>query len=526
MGIVIALAAATLGACTRATITGPVTGPRATPRMDISQTLIPAPLSAQSTAGESFTVDSATVVVIAADASPDVERIGRELATMLGPGATRQPRRLTAGEAAPANSISLAIAAPNASLGDEGYELTTTRDRVTLTAPQAAGLFYGVQTIRLLLPASIEHRAALDRVLMMPAGHITDAPRFAWRGAMLDVSRHFLPPEDVKRFIDFIAIYKLNRLHLHLADDQGWRIEIKSRPNLAAHGGSTEVGGGVGGYYTQTQFADIVAYAQSRFVTIVPEIDMPGHSNAALSSYPELNCDGQAPPLYDGIHVGFSTLCVDKEPVYAFIEDVVREIAALVPTPYFHIGGDEVQKLTTEQYRRFVERVQGIVQSHGKRMIGWGEIAPANLTPQTIVQHWKPDSAHLHAARGGKVILSPNKQLYLDMKYDSSTVLGLHWAGYVEVRNSYDWDPPSLLPGVAESAIFGVEAPLWSETLEKLEDFEFMAFPRLIAAAEVGWSPAAARQWDSFRLRLGMQGPRLQALGVNFYRSPQVPWSP
>jgi hexosaminidase len=371
---------------------------------------------------------------------------------------------------------------------------------------------------------SVEHRAAVNRRLWMPGVRITDTPRFAWRGAMLDVSRHFIGADDVKRYIDLMALYKLNRLHLHLADDQGWRIVIGSRPNLTERGGSTQVGGGPGGYFTKAQFAEIVAHATSRFITVVPEIDMPGHTNAALASIAELNCDGVAPPLYTGIRVGFSALCVTKEDTYIFVNDVVREIAAMVPTPYFHIGGDEVEKLTPDQYRRFVERVEKIVHSHGKTMIGWGEVAPANIAPTSIVQHWRRDSSVLHVARGGKVIMSPGPKAYLDMKYDSTTVLGLRWAGLIEVRDAYDWNPGALLPDIPEHAVLGVEAPLWAETLVKLQDYEFMAFPRLIGIAEVGWSTRANHGWDEFRLRLARHGPRLTALGVNFYRSPQIPW--
>jgi len=251
---------------------------------------------------------------------------------------------------------------------------------------------------------------------------------------------------------------------------------------------------------------------------------MPGHTNAALASYPELNCDGVSPPLYTGIRVGFSTLCVTKEETYAWVNDVVREIAAMVPTPYFHMGGDEVEKLTHDQYLRFVERVQDIVTANGKQMIGWGETAPAKLAANTIVQHWKRDSSALHVARGGKVILSPGPKTYLDMKYDSTTVLGLRWAGLIEVRDAYDWNPATLLPEIPESGLLGVEGPLWAETLIKLEDYEYMAFPRLIALAEVGWSPQSGRSWDAFRVRLANHAPRLSALGVNYYRSPQVPW--
>src|SRR6185295_11809634 len=209
----------------------------------------------------------------------------------------------------------------------------------------------------------------------------------------LDVARHFFTADEIYQYIDLLALYKLNRLHLHLADDQGWRIEIKSRPNLTARGSLTAVGGGPGGFYTQAQYADIVAYAAERLITIVPEIDMPGHTNAALASYAELNCDGVLRQPYTGIDVGFSSLCVDKPATYAFIDDVVREIAAITPGAYFHVGGDEVKTLKPEQYVRFIERMQEILQAHGKQMIGWDEVAPARLLPTTLVQHWRPDGA-------------------------------------------------------------------------------------------------------------------------------------
>ncbi len=491
--------------------------------------VIPAPARVALARTGSFTVTDSTPVLIAPDASDEVERLGRQLATMLGPGAIRAPRRVPTTQSVP-RAIRLVIDPANEDAGAEGYRLEVRADGVQLTAREAAGLFYGMQTLRQLLPSSIEYRAALYRRLTLPVGVITDSPRYTWRGAMLDVSRHFLPLEDVKRFVDVMALYKLNRLHLHLADDQGWRIEILSRPNLARHGGSTQVGGGPGGYYTQAQYTDLVQYAAARYITIVPEIDMPGHTNAALASYPELNCDGVAPPLYTGIRVGFSALCPDKETTYAFVDDVVRELAAITPGPFIHLGGDEVEKLTHTQYLRFIERVEGIVRAHGKRMVGWGEIAPANLDSSTIVQHWRTDarasrdSAHLHAARGGSIIMSPGNRTYLDMKYDSTIVLGLRWAGMISVRHAYSWEPSTFLPRVPASAVLGVEAPLWAETVEKRSDYEFLAFPRLIAIAELGWSPQAARGWDGFRRRLAEHGPRLQAMGVNYYRSPEIPW--
>ena len=492
--------------------------------------IIPVPTDVDLDRTRTCAITDSTTVFIDSNADEDVERVGRQLATMLGPGAPRTARRLPARATAPRNAIRLVLNPNDDDRGNEGYKLEVRADGVRIVAREPAGLFYGVQTLRQMLPAAIEHRAALTRRLPLPLGTVTDKPRYEWRGAMLDVARHFLPLDDVKRYIDVMALYKLNRLHLHLADDQGWRIEILSRPNLTQHGGSTQVGGGAGGYYTQAQYRELVEYAQARQIMIVPEIDMPGHTNAALASYPELTCDGVAPPLYTGIRVGFSTLCPSKEATYKFVTDVVRELAELTPGPYLHMGGDEVEKLTRAEYLGFVQRVESIVRGQGKNMIGWGEIAPANLDPGTVVQHWRSDargvsdSAYLHAERGGSIILSPGNRVYLDMKYDSSTVLGLRWAGLISVQHAYSWEPDTFLPGVRGESVLGVEAPLWAETIEKRSDFEFLAFPRLIAIAELGWSRSGDRRWDEFRLRLAEHGPRLQAIGVNFYRSPEIPW--
>ncbi|HEU0302908.1 MAG TPA: family 20 glycosylhydrolase, partial [Longimicrobium sp.] len=257
---------------------------------------------------------------------------------------------------------------------------------------------------------------------------------------------------------------------------------------------------------------------------VVPEVDLPGHTNAALASYAELNCDGVAPDRYTGIEVGFSSLCVDNEVTYRFLDDVFGELAALTPGPYLHIGGDEVEALGRKDYVRFIERVQEIVDRHGKRMIGWEEVAKAALRSTTLVQQWKSDSAAAAVRHGARLILSPGPKVYLDMKYTPGTELGLYWAGFVEVRDAYDWEPATLLPGVAETDVIGVEAPLWTETVKNLTAAYYLAFPRLPAVAELGWSPAAARDWESFRLRLAAHAPRWHLLGINYHRSPQVPW--
>jgi len=488
--------------------------------------VIPLPQSIEISRDRAFTITPQTVIVVP-QGDERVAAIGRSLSAWIGIAAAPQPPPVQpAGPSIPPASIVLTVDTSLASA--EAYELTITAERVTIAASQPAGLFYGAQTLRQLLPPFVEYggvRPDAARPVSAPAARIVDAPRFAWRGAMLDVARHFFTTDEVKRYIDLISLYKLNRLHLHLADDQGWRIEIVSWPELARTGGRTQVGGGAGGFYTQREYADLVAYAAQRFVTIVPEIDMPGHTNAALTSYAELNCNGRAPEPYTGIDVGFSAVCVESDATYRFIDDVVREIAAMTPGPYMHIGGDEVKTLTRDQYAAFINRVQRIVESHGKQVVGWDEIGAADLLPTSIVQHWRPkESPAALAARGVKVIVSAANRMYLDMKYDQATALGLNWAAYIEVRDAYDWDPAALLAPAPESSIVGVEAPLWSETTTTMRDVEFLAFPRLAAVAEIGWSRREHRRWNEFKRRLGAQAPRWTALGVNFYRSPQVPW--
>jgi len=402
---------------------------------------------------------------------------------------------------------------------DERYELHIGKRLVSLSG-SPAGCFYGIQTFLQTLPVEKP-----DGVVEVPTGVVKDQPYYAYRGAMLDVARHFFRVEDVKRYIDFLAMYKMNVLHLHLSDDQGWRIEIKSWPDLVIHGGSTEVGGGEGGYYTQEEFRDLVQYARDRQITIIPEIDLPGHTNAALASYAELNCDGKATELYTGTRVGFSTLCTDKEITYQFIDDVVREIAEMTPGPYFHMGGDESHSTPLEDYIPFVERVQDIVVSYNKKVIGWDEIAKSDLVEGTIVQFWaNEENTAMGIEKGAKVIMSPAQRAYLDMKYDSTTVLGLAWAAYIEVDDGYTWDPENYSPAIKRENILGVEAPLWSETVTNRKEVEFMVFPRLPGYAEIGWSSPDVRDWEEYKVRLAAHGERFEALDINYYRSPLVPW--
>jgi len=467
--------------------------------------------------------DLARTSTIVADATnPEVTAIAQTLASLL-----RRPTEfpMVVGTTSARGAIVLRLGADQA-LGDEGYRLNVTPDSILLTANRPAGLFHGIQTIRQLLPADIESDMGSERsTWQIPALSITDSPRFVWRGAMLDVARHFFTVDEAEQFIDLLALYKMNVLHLHLSDDQGWRIQLNSRPKLTEMGSLTQVGGGRGGFYTQQDYKEIIDYAAARYVLIVPEIDMPSHINAALIGYPEVACSQRGTPaLYSGTDVGWSALCVDKEETYAFIDDIVREISGMTPGPYFHIGGDEVHSLSKEQYIKFVERAQGIVNKYGKKMIGWEEITQARLNPTSIAQQWKSDSAEAAVAQHVKLIMSPARKVYLDMKYTPETTLGLHWAAYVEVRDAYDWDPATLMKGVAEQDILGVEAPFWSETLRNIGALEYLALPRLPAVAELGWTPQANRSWESFRSRIVTHEPRWTYLGMNYYRSQQLPW--
>jgi hexosaminidase len=432
----------------------------------------------------------------------------------------------------------------------EGYELEISDEGVRITAAGEAGLFYGVQTLIQLFPADITQTAVQSMDWILPQGKVTDAPDFAYRGSMLDVARHFISKEDVKFYIDQMASMKLNYLHLHLTDDQGWRIEIKSWPKLTEIGGSSEVGGGKGGFYTQEDYKELVAYAAERYITIVPEVDMPGHTNSALASYAELNpgvnlpggqgldslnkqpldyqlplTAPQASQMYTGIEVGWSTFAPQLEVTYAFVDSVVREISELSPGPYFHIGGDESHVTEKDDYVYFVERVQDIVSKYGKTSMGWDEVATAKLLPGNVAQFWaKEENAILAKNQGNKVLLSPAKKAYLDMQYDSLSRIGLHWAAYIELDSAYLWDPTTYVKGLTKEGILGVEAPLWSETVTNREDINYLAFPRLAALAEVAWTTKEKRSWEGFASRIPIQGDRWTFQGVDFYKSPKVVW--
>jgi hexosaminidase len=407
-------------------------------------------------------------------------------------------------------------------VNSEAYEIIISNDSIVLNSSTAAGAFRGAQTIRQIIPEVSNDTLSENKIWVIPTGKIADAPQFEYRGSMLDVARHFFSVEDVKKYIDILSYYKFNVLHLHLSDDQGWRIEIKSWPRLTEIGGSTEVGGESGGFYTQEEYTEIVNYAGAHHITIIPEIDMPGHTNAASVSYPWLNGNGKKPELYEGIEVGFSTFDTRKDSVYMFVDDVVREISELTPGPYFHVGGDESHVTKKEDYIYFINKAEKIVQKYGKRMIGWDEVATADIDSTSISQWWaSKENAEKALDKNMKIILSPAKKAYLDMKYSEDSKHGLSWAGKIPTDTAYIWTPEKLMP---LENILGIEAPLWSETVSNIGELEYLAFPRAIGYSELGWTSKQNRNWEDYKVRLANQAPYLERMNVKYYKSPLIDW--
>lgn len=413
----------------------------------------------------------------------------------------------------------------------EGYRLDTSQHRPAIVAADDAGEHYA----RLTLEQLVQEARAAGRDRLEPL-RIHDAPRFAWRGAMLDVARHFMPVETVLAYLDDLAELKLNRLHLHLTDDQGWRVPIASRPELTRVGASTQVGGGGGGAYTVDDIRRIVEHAADRHIVVVPEIDLPGHTTAALTAYPELALPGVTPEPYEGIEVGFSTLDPNNEQTYRFVEDVLGEVAAMFPGPWLHLGGDECLATPEGDYLAFIERATAIAAATGKTVIGWHEMGRSRaLPPGSIGQYWglisQPDerTAQLRSfvEQGGSAILSPADAAYLDIKYTDDHPIGLIWPGKpTTLADAAGWEPSAVVPGLDEADILGVEAPIFTETITNLDELRSMAFPRMAAFAEIAWSPRpdGVRDDEALRDRLAAFARRWDARGVRYERVPGVEW--
>lgn len=412
-------------------------------------------------------------------------------------------------------------AGPTGSTHPERYTLRVGSTGIELIAAAPVGLHHGARSLVQLIEAG-------GRCL--PHGVIHDEPRYRWRGLSVDIARHFFGPAELRRVVDLIARYKMNVLHLHLTDDQGWRLESPSRPALTAEAAGSDCSGGPGGFLTVGEFAALQEYAADRFVTVVPEIDVPGHTNAATHAYGELRPDGVATDVYTGMEVGFSTLSLDLPATEPFLRDVFADLAAMTSGPYLHYGGDEAMSTDKDEYARFIELCDRIVRNLGKTPVAWNEAATGPVSAGSLLQYWDTrvdlDPLRRAVEAGARVILSPGNKAYLDMKYTADYALGQDWAGLVELRDAYDWDPADLVDGLAPEAIEGVEGAIWTETLASPDDLMEMLLPRLAAVAEVAWSDPGRKDFDDFRGRVAGEATRAwEPTGLAYHRTPQVDWA-
>ena len=416
-------------------------------------------------------------------------------------------------------------AGPQGSDSPERYTLAVGEGAITATAAEPVGLLHAARSLRQLV---VRPDDAAGRRGSVPAVVVHDAPRYRWRGLSFDVVRHWFGPDDIRAVVDLVAAFKLRVLHLHLTDDQGWRIEIPSRPELEK-ASDNQVGGGSAGYLTVEDFRALQDYAGARHVTIVPEFDMPGHVNAATHVDGGLTDDGVATDAYGGIEVGFSRLWFDNPATEPFVRDVVGDLARMTDGEWVHVGGDEVLTMEREEFARFVELAQRVAREHGKTPVFWQEGARGPVEPGTLLQYWEPKGEDLDrfvaAAQGGaRFIMSPGNHTYLDMKYTAEHPLGLQWAGFVELRDSYEWEPTAVIEGLPAAAVEGVSAAVWTETLTTRDELFSMLLPRLGAVAEVAWTSAEAKDFDGFTARTAAQAPAWRSAGWAFHPTPQVAW--
>ena len=512
---------------------------------DNQYNLIPFPARFAGQPGQ-FTLTANTRVVIAPATDATVRAVAQ---TFVGQVKTANSVSLSVVPASPALAKGAHIffsLNKKLTLGDEGYKLTVTPSRVLAEAATSKGLFYAAQTMRQLLPVG---QAA---TLTMPACAITDKPRYGYRGLMLDVGRNFMPASFVKKFIDLMAMHKQNTFHWHLTDDQGWRIEIKKYPKLTQIGSKRAEsivgqyyqnypqqfdGKPAGGFYTQDEIRDVVRYAQSRFVTVIPEIELPGHAQAALAAYPELGCDpAKGYQVFTKWGVSEDVFC-PSEKTFGFLQDVLTEVMALFPGKYIHIGGDECPKTAwknsafcqelmkknslkdeNELQSYFIRRMEKFLNSKGRSIIGWDEILEGGLAPNATVMSWRGTEGGIAAAKQKhNVIMTPGPTCYLDKYQGNPATEPLAIGGYLPLDQVYAYEPlPTELTPDEQKYILGVQGNLWTEYIKTPEDVEYMAFPRAIALAEIGWMQTGPHNFEDFAQRLKNHLPRLDKLPVNY----------
>jgi len=438
------------------------------------------------------------------------------------------------------NTIYLELTEELGNLGEEGYCLRINQKRILLTANKPIGIFYGIQTIRQLLPIEIERKEKLSDIeWIIPSVEIRDSPRFSWRGYMLDEGRHFLGKDVVKHLLNLMALFKLNVFHWHLTEDQGWRIFIRKYPRLTKVGSKrkkTQIGGFLSkkmdnaphkGYYTQKEVKEIISYADKLFIKIIPEIDMPGHSKAALAAYPKFSCTGGPFEVSTTFGIKKDVYCVGKESTFEFLNNVLDEIVRLFPSEIIHIGGDEVpkkrwkkcpdcqEKIKKEHLKNekglqayFTDRIMNYLSSHGRRIMGWNQILNNKSSNDIIAQKWLFGKKIIknHLRKGGNVVFSQFGYTYLDYSYKRTSL-----------RKAYYYEPiPKKLPDDYHKNVLGIEAPMWTEWVRNVRELDWQTFPRLIAIAESNWTPKEQKDLNSFRIRLDYLLKRLDILGVHY----------
>jgi len=451
------------------------------------------------------------------------------------------------------NTLLLRLEPDAEGLGQEGYELDIHPDHIILIAGSPAGLFYGIQTIFQLLPVDVysDSSASQNGPWILPCVTIRDVPRYQYRGMHLDVCRHFFPKSFIKKYIDLLALHKFNKFHWHLTEDQGWRIEIKKYPGLTEKGAyrkETLVGHSRskphvfdgtphGGYYTQDDVREIVAYARDRYVTVIPEIEMPGHATAALAVYPELSCTGGPFEVATQWGVFEDVYCAGNDRVFEFLEDVLTEVIDLFPGTYVHVGGDECPKVRWEACEKcqarieaeglkdedelqsyFIRRIERFLSSRGRRLIGWDEILEGGLAPEATVMSWRGMEGGIEAAQQGHyVIMTPTSYCYFDYYQADPRDEPLAIGGKITLKDVYVFEPtPASLTSQQAEHILGAQGNVWTEYIKTPEHVEYMSVPRMCALAEVVWSPQQVRNWKDFKARLDVHVHRLDKLDVNY----------
>jgi len=519
------------------------------PIEDQTLNLVPLPEKVEQYAGN-FILGPETKILYAAG-NEELQSIALFLSELIGP-ATGYALEVSETDMGKRSNYSITLLLdPETIEHDEGYSLSVESKSVLITGRAPAGVFYGIQTLRQLLPEQVEMENTVEGVeWIAPCVEILDKPRFPYRGLHLDVGRHFFPASFIKRYIDLMALHKMNYFHWHLTEDQGWRIEINKYPKLTevgAYRDETLVGHArqrpqeydgerYGGFYTQEEIKEVVEYAAQHYITVIPEIEMPGHSQAALAAYPELGCTGGPYEVATRWGVYGEVFCAGNEQTFEFLENVFLEVIELFPGQYIHIGGDECPKVRWEECEKcqarieeegladehelqsyFIRRIEEFLIAHDRKLIGWDEILEGGLAPEATVMSWRGTEGGIAAAKEHHdVIMTPTSHCYLDYYQGDRETEPLAIGGYLSLDTVYSYEPvPEGLTEEEAKFILGTQGNVWTEYMETPEHVEYMVYPRACALAEIGWTPKRNKNFENFLDRMEGHYKRLQTMNVN-----------